>query len=281
MSETDAQDRGIDPDSAAPARPDSAGAPVGGLDSGREDPVRLRHLARLGALFAGFAHEIKNPLSTIGLNLQLVQEEIADSAEPRDQRMSRRLGVVESEVHRLHGILEEFLGYVRVPKLAHSPIEPDPFVVTTCEFLEPELLRKGVSLRVLSNAGPEPIRVDAEKIRAVLVNLLRNALDACEPGDEIFVQSRRVESKGRDVWRIIVADTGSGMDEATVGRVFDPWFSTKKKGTGLGLPTARLSIEQHGGRITVGSEPGRGTQFTIDLPYDPKDPDTAPSEDPA
>lgn len=281
MSETDAQDRGIEPDSTDPVGARGPDGPSDALDSGREDPVRLRHLARLGALFAGFAHEIKNPLSTIGLNLQLVQEEIGDSSEPRDQRMSRRLGVVESEVHRLHGILEEFLGYVRVPKLAHSRVAPDPFVATTCEFLEPELRRKGVALRVLSNVGPEPIEVDAEKIRAVLVNLLRNGLDACEPGDEMFVQSRRVESEGRDLWRIIVADTGAGMDEATVGRVFDPWFSTKKHGTGLGLPTARLTVEQHGGRIFVGSEPGRGTQFTIDLPYDRAHPDSIPSEEPA
>lgn len=229
---------------------------------GAQERVRTRQLARLGALFAGFAHEIRNPLSTISLNLQLVKEDFGDSEQQRDRRILRRITVVESEVKRLQSVLEEFLGYVRVPRLDRNPVQVDKLLEELVEFVEPEMQAKGVSLRLFAESRLGTITIDREKIWAVMVNLLRNAKDACSEGDQIMVSSRRV---GGDAV-LQVTDTGPGMEPEVQEQAFTPYFSTKKSGTGLGLPTARRLIELHDGRLELSSEPGRGTQFTITLP---------------
>ncbi|MEO0479941.1 MAG: ATP-binding protein [Planctomycetota bacterium] len=228
----------------------------------RAETIRLRQLARLGAVFAGFAHEIRNPLSTIGLNLQLVQEDLGESEDPRESRIKRRLGVVESEVKRLNGILEEFLGFVRIPELRPVPTRPDTWLGDLASFLEPDAHQRKLSFRVFTMAGDQPLLVDEVQLRSVVVNLIRNAFQACEPGDQVLVRSV-VED---DHWVMTVADTGPGMSADVCAKIFEPWFSTKPQGTGLGLPTARRIVEQHGGRLTVSSEPGRGTQFALELP---------------
>lgn len=226
--------------------------------------VRTRQLAKLGALFAGFAHEIRNPLSTIGLNLQLVKEEVGgDSEEPRDKRMLRRLTVVEGEVKRLQGIVEEFLGFVRVPKLELVTTRLDEMVRELVEFTTPEVEEGGVSIRSFIEDGRcAPLDVDPAQIRAVLVNLVRNAAAAMPGGGQIMIAVR----DGAEHVTLQVTDTGEGMTEEVRANAFQPYFSTKKAGTGLGLPTSRRIIEQHGGSIDLASEVGKGTQFTIVLP---------------
>jgi signal transduction histidine kinase len=224
--------------------------------------VRIRQLARLGALFAGFAHEIRNPLSTIGLNLQLVREDLGEPESPRDQRILRRIDVVESEVRRLQGILEQFLDYVRVPALARRPVRIDDFLRQIVEFVQPEVHERGIALRFLGDGHSAEIEVDPDQFRAVVVNLIRNAMDACAEGGEIIVATRTLD----EVEVVQVIDTGTGMAPDVRDKAFTPYFSTKQQGTGLGLPTARRVVEQHGGTIQLDSEPGRGTAFTIRLP---------------
>ncbi|MBI5850462.1 MAG: GHKL domain-containing protein [Planctomycetes bacterium] len=224
--------------------------------------MRIRQLARLGALFAGFAHEIKNPLSTIGLNLQLVKEDLGAAESPRDQRIVRRLSVVESEVLRLQGILEQFLGYVRVPELKLARVNLDALLRDVVEFVQPEMHERGVPVRILGDGADHDVELDADQFRAVIVNLLRNAMDACHDGGEVIVATRSNEREAI----VQVIDTGSGMSPEVFAKAFTPYFSTKRQGTGLGLPTARRIVEQHGGTIQLDSEPGRGTAFTIRLP---------------
>jgi two-component system sensor histidine kinase HydH len=226
------------------------------------EQIRTRQLARLGALFAGFAHEIRNPLSTIGLNLQLVQEDFGAVETPRDKRVHKRLTVVEAEVARLQSILEDFLDYVRVPKLELESVALNPRLQDLVDFMIPEMDAKGVSLRFFADTAVGVVDVDPDLFRAVIDNLLRNALDACGRGDQVMLSTR---AAGADVV-VQVTDTGAGMTAEVVRQAFDPYFSTKKSGTGLGLPAARRSIELHGGTIDVSSEEGRGTQFTIRLP---------------
>lgn len=228
----------------------------------RREAVRIRQLARLGALFAGFAHEIKNPLSTIGLNLQLVKEDLGVAESPRDQRIVRRLSVVESEVLRLQGILEQFLGYVRVPELKLARVNLDSLLRDVVEFVQPEMHERGIPVRILGDGADHDVELDADQFRAVVVNLLRNAMDACRDGGEVIVATR---SNQREAI-VQVIDTGSGMSPEVFAKAFTPYFSTKRQGTGLGLPTARRIVEQHGGTIQLDSEPGRGTAFTIRLP---------------
>jgi len=253
MSDSAAQER-----PGQPAENEASDPPVGSL----REQVRVRQLARLGALFAGFAHEIRNPLSTIGLNLQLVKEDIGSSESPRDQRVLRRLTVVESEVQRLQGILEQFLGYVRVPELRVESVPLDAVLREIVDFFQPEAAGRGVSLRYFGDPSLQAVSLDRDQFHAVVVNLLRNALEACASGDEVMLSLRSLA--GHVV--VQVTDTGAGMPAAVRDSAFAPYFSTKKHGTGLGLPTARRIVEQHGGELTLDSEEGRGTMFTIRLP---------------
>ncbi|MDP6930299.1 MAG: ATP-binding protein [Planctomycetota bacterium] len=219
-------------------------------------------LAQLGSLVAGFAHEIRNPLSTIGLNLQLVKEDFLKAETPRDKRTHKRLTVVEGEVKRLQLILEEFLRYARRPAICLSSVGLNGLLDSIVEFAVPEAEVKGIELRFFPGEGVGQIRIDSDQFRQVMVNLLLNAQDACSQGGEIMVATRR-----RDVDILVqVTDTGDGMDADALKRAFTPYFSTKKAGSGLGLSIARGIVEGHGGTIAVSSEPGKGTQFTITLP---------------
>lgn len=226
------------------------------------DESRTEHLARLGELLAGFAHEVRNPLSTIGLNLQLIREDLGDTDDPRDRRTRKRLTVVEAEVRRLQDILEEFLRFARMPDLNPSTVELDTLLQAVVDFSEPELRDRGISLRCYPGVDVGAAELDAGQVRAALVNLVRNAADACSSGDEIIVASRR---EGDTVF-VQVIDTGSGMTPEVLSRLFQPYFSTKKAGTGLGLPIVRRTVELHGGHVEVSSEVGRGTQFTLAFP---------------
>ncbi|MBK8976851.1 MAG: GHKL domain-containing protein [Planctomycetes bacterium] len=267
MSETGSQVPSAD--ERREPEPDPAAAPGGEAGSklrseAVSERVRLRQLARLGALFAGFAHEIRNPLSTIRLNLQLVKEDLGEAQAELPPRIGRRLAVVETEVARLQAILEQFLGYVRVPRLQLRELDLNAMLLDIIEFTGPEVRAKGVAVRFFGAPELGPIRADPDQLRAVVVNLLRNALDACSDGDEILVRTRALPEGAL----VVVADTGCGMPPDVLERAFQPYFSTKKSGTGLGLPTVRRIVEQHGGSVAVDSEPGRGTQFTIRLPAD-------------
>jgi two-component system, NtrC family, sensor histidine kinase HydH len=229
---------------------------------GRLSKLRVQRLARLGTLLAGFAHEVRNPLSTIGLNLQLVLEEFREPETPRDKRTQKRIATVEAEVRRLQKILEEFLSYARAPEPKPVPIALNERLQALVEFHEPEMRDAGIALRFYPGAGVDPAHGDWDHLQAAFANLLRNAKEATPRGGQVFVSTAR---EGRDLL-VRVTDTGAGIPPDLQGRVFEPYFSTKKAGTGLGLPTVRRVVEEHGGSLTMESEPGKGTQFTVRLP---------------
>jgi len=229
---------------------------------GRLSKIRLQRLARLGTLLAGFAHEVRNPLSTIGLNLQLVLEDFREPETPRDKRTQKRLATVEGEVRRLQKILEEFLSFARAPEPKLLPVDLNDRVQALIEFHEPEMRDQGLSLRFYPGAGVGQIPGDWDHLQAALGNLLRNAKEATPEGGQILVSTVR---DGTHVL-VRVTDTGAGIAAAMQPRVLEPYFSTKKNGTGLGLPTVRRIVEEHGGTLTFTSEPGKGTQFTMRWP---------------
>lgn len=233
---------------------------------GREHASGER-LGKLGTLFAGFAHEVRNPLSTIALNLGLIKEDFENAESARDRRTHKRLSVVESEVKRLEGILDEFLRYVRTPTLNLRTTDLNGFLQNVVDFCSPESQEKGISLRFYPGQDIGKLDFDINLLRAALVNLLKNAREACSEGDQIMVSTLRV---GDDVL-VQVTDTGPGMDEEQRQQAFKPYFSTKKNGTGLGLPITLRIVEQHGGTIDLSAEKGRGTQFTIRLPAAPRE----------
>jgi two-component system, NtrC family, sensor histidine kinase HydH len=224
--------------------------------------IRTRRLAQLGTLLAGFAHEVRNPLSTIGLNLQLVLEDFRESETQRDKRTQKRLVTVEAEVRRLQKILEEFLAFARAPEPKLQPTDLNAKVQALVEFQEPELKEAGVTLRFYPGAGIGKVPLDWDHLQAAIVNLVRNAKEATPPGGEVLVSTVR---EGAFV-TMRVTDTGAGIATDVRDRMFEPYFSTKRTGTGLGLPTVRRVIEEHGGTVTLQSEVGKGTQFSMRLP---------------
>jgi signal transduction histidine kinase len=223
---------------------------------------RTLHLARLGELLAGFAHEVRNPLSTIGLNLQLIREDFAAADSPQDRRTHKRLSVVEAEVKRLQQMVEEFLRFARMPDVQPVATDLNAVLQGVIDISEAELRERGVSLRFFPDAGLGLVPLDPAQVRAAVVNLVRNAAQACAAGDEVILSSRRDGSRVL----VQVIDTGAGMSADVRARIFEPYFSTKETGTGLGLPMVRRVLEAHGGRVEVSSEVGKGTQFTLVFP---------------
>ncbi|KAA0216224.1 MAG: two-component sensor histidine kinase [Leptolyngbya sp. PLA3] len=222
------------------------------------------------AMTAGLAHEIKNPLSTIGLNAQLLSEAVEDLDAPDDAKASllRRLKTLEREVERLRGILTDFLDYAGGVHVETLVQDVNLVVDELIDFFLPQAEQAGVRLRATLYPGPLMAAVDAGHLKQALLNLLLNAVQAMRsaPGELLVRTMPAFDADGSRILRIHVTDTGPGMDGATLDRIFRPYFTTKSAGSGLGLPTARRLIEAHGGRIDVFSEVGKGTDITVVLP---------------
>jgi len=228
---------------------------------------RLREqYAEIAALSGGLAHEIKNPLSTIRLNLELLAEDFADSQTPRDRRAVNKIAVVQRECQRLQDLLDSFLGYVKPQRLNLEPSDLNELLDGILEFYRPTAAAAKIDVIRYLNPELPSVQIDRENLKAAILNLILNAEQAMPQGGQLVV--RTTPAANGVVLELI--DTGIGMDEATKSEIFQAFFSTKPGGTGLGLPATRKIIEAHNGRINVESEPGRGTRFTIWLPIPPR-----------
>ena len=220
---------------------------------------RYTEIARLAG---GLAHEIKNPLSTIRLNMDLLAEDFGEGDSPRERRAIKKVEVVQRECQRLHGLLDDFLNFAKVRRPRLEPADLNALVKDILNFFRPQAARAGIEV-VDYPAGDLPtVMLDREPFHAALLNLVLNAEQAMPDGGQLVV---RTYTTGDGVGLDLI-DTGCGMDEKTRSQIFDAFFSTKRGGSGLGLPTARKIVEAHGGQITLQSEPGHGSQFTIRLP---------------
>lgn len=226
------------------------------------------------AMTAGLAHEIKNPLSTIGLNAQLLSEAVEDLEAPAEAKGSllRRLKALEREVERLRGILTDFLDYAGGIHVEAIVQDVNQVVDELVDFFLPQAEQAGVRLRATLHSAPLMAPVDAGHLKQALLNLLLNAVQAMRaaPGELLIRTMPGTDADGSKVVRVHVTDTGPGMNAETLERIFRPYFTTKSAGSGLGLPTARRLIEAHGGRIDVFSEVGKGTEITVVLPVEPQ-----------
>jgi len=243
----------------------------------REQAAANERLAAIGTLTGGLAHEIKNPLSTIGLNLQLLSESLDDAklAEPHGGRMRRRIDALSGEVERLRGILEDFLRFAGRMNLDREPTQLNELVDELADFYEPQASQSGVKLRAMLAPNLPEVAVDRTLIKQAVLNLLINATQAMVQArydgkshggaDELIIRTAASPTHVE----LHVTDTGPGIDEKTLARIFEPYFSTKRGGSGLGLATSRRIAEEHGGSLTVHTEPGRGSDFEIRLPLAP------------
>lgn len=216
----------------------------------------------LATLAGGLAHEIRNPLSTIRMNLELLAEDLEDSEASNVNRMLERVGKLKSECLNLEGVLNEFLQFARAGQLDLTECSLNDEVAEFLDFLSAQAEEQNVELRPHLDANLPLARLDKSLLRQVLSNLARNALQAMPRGGtlEFLTMVRDAEIA------LEVIDTGEGMSNKTVENMFLAFFSTRAGGSGLGLPTVRRIIEAHGGSISCESAPGRGTRFTILLP---------------
>ena len=233
-------------------------------------------LAELGSMTSGLAHEIKNPLSTVVLNAQLVREDLEEAGlDPESgNRILRRTEALEREAVRLREILEDFLRFAGRMKLAPSEHDVRAIVDQLADFFNPQCEQSGILLR--TDLPPEGImtRVDESLFKQAVLNLLINALQAMtdeqtDTGNELLI---RMEADEDEV-RLHVIDNGPGVPEDMREEIFRPYVSNKPGGSGLGLPTTRRIIEEHGGRIEVHSTDGHGSDFVIHLPRQGPAPD--------
>lgn len=216
----------------------------------------------IARLAGGLAHEIKNPLSTIRLNMELLAEDLEEVDSPAGRRALKRVETVRRECGRLQSLLDDFLSFAKARRMQLEPTDLNHQIEDVLEFFAPEATNSGVE--VVRYLDPELPRVmlDREAFRQALLNLIINAKQAMPDGGQLVV---RTAAQGDSV-AIDLIDTGCGMDQATMSRMFEAFFSTKPSGSGLGLPTTEKIIGAHGGQITVQSEVGHGTQFKIVLP---------------
>lgn len=236
------------------------GPPASNADELNQKLVdQYTEIARLaGAL----AHEIKNPLSTIRLNMELLAEDFSDPQTPRERRAEAKVAVVQRECQRLQDLLDDFLRFAKVGRLKLQPSDLNRQVKQVLRFFGPKAAKARIEVVDYLASDLPTVLLDCEAFHAALLNLVLNAEQAMPHGGQLVV---RTSARGDSV-ALDLIDTGCGMDDNTRQHAFDAFFSTKSGGSGLGLPTAKKIIEAHGGQITLQSEPGRGTQFIIKLP---------------
>ncbi len=238
-------------------------------------------MAEIGAMTGGLAHEIKNPLSTIGLNVQLLIESMEDLEIPDAERtrLLNRMRGLGREVDRLRGILTDFLEFAGKVHSDPRPTDLNVLVDELIDFYRPEAERQGVRVRAEFDPRPLIASIDPKLIKQAVLNLMLNATQAMASmnqsgasldraavlGELILRTSRQRDAEGEMVGTIGVIDTGPGMSAEMLGKIFQPYFTTKSGGSGLGLPAARRLVEEHGGRLEVHSEVGKGTSFGVHL----------------
>ena len=192
-------------------------------------------LAYLGKLAGGLAHEIKNPLSTIMVNLDLLKEDLEAQANAVDKTSLRKVDILRQEIERLEDMLDDFLSLAKRLEIQAKEESVDDIIEEVLDFVGPELQKCGIEVRKSSDSDIPSCKVDRNLIKQALLNIIKNAKYAMKDGGELFIKL----TKGAGSVRASITDTGSGISASQMERIWDPYFTTKKDGSGQGLPTAR------------------------------------------
>jgi len=225
--------------------------------------ARRQRLATLGDMAAGVSHEIRNPLNAISMGLQRLGAEFRPTGEREEY--DRVLALVGGEVRRLNGLVEEFLALARPPVLRPERVRVGDLVDETVALIEPEARRLGVRLERLVPDDLPPLTADRDRLKQVLLNLARNALEAMPGGGTLRLEA----AASPRALRLAVTDSGPGIPPEVRARLFEPYYTTKARGLGLGLAIARQIVEAHGGTIEVEPAEGGGSRFRLTLPREP------------
>ncbi len=233
-----------------------------------QDPIacanaeKRSHFVELSRIVSGLAHEIKNPLSTINLNLKLLAEDLSRYDDEEHARINKRLRTVQGEADRVRLILDDFLKCAGTYEVHPEETDLGKAVEEMYDFFFPQAESNGVLLRIALPEEPVMCRIDGKLIKQAILNLMLNATQAMTGGGELLLKLAPGEREAV----LEVIDTGPGIAPDQLDTIFQPYVSTKTGGTGLGLPIARRIVRDHGGTIDVESEDGKGTRFTIRLP---------------
>ncbi len=220
--------------------------------------IQTERLAAIGRMAAHVTHEVRNPLSSIGLNVDMLGDELSDA----DSESSKLMESIQQEVERLESITEEYLRLARLPEPSLTPEDPTGLLRDTADFVQREMDAAGVELDVdLASQLPE-VAMDEPQLRQALLNLLRNAREAMPEGGTAKLEATRYEGGVR----IQVHDEGAGITEEDREHVFDLFYTTKERGTGLGLPLTQQIVVAHGGKIACKPRHPQGTTFEVWLP---------------
>jgi two-component system sensor histidine kinase HydH len=217
--------------------------------------LKSQRLAAIGETAAMVGHDLRNPLTGIATATYNVKRHLGRRIDKETKEM---LDIIEQDIRNSDKIVSDLLDYSREPHLELA--EASAKSITKGALSQVKLPRL---IRVVDSTQNQPkIVVDVDKMRRVFVNLIRNAADAMPKGGTLRITSKKTDSN----LQITVADTGTGMTEQDIGRVWNPLFTTKAQGIGLGLPIAKRLVEAHGGSIAVESRVGKGSIFTVTLP---------------
>jgi two-component system, NtrC family, sensor kinase len=220
--------------------------------------IRSERLATVGRMAAHITHEIRNPLASLGLNVELLADEVGSDAEAR-----RLVTSISKEVDRLSEITENYLRFVRLPKPKLERLDLGALATSLLEFSGGELAQAKIAWEMKVEPGLPEVVADESQLRQALLNLVRNAKEAMAGGGRLQVEVGRAPD---GAIRLVLADSGPGIPRENLAQIFEPFFSTKAKGTGLGLALVQQIVSEHGGRIEVDCPPAGGTRFTILLP---------------
>jgi signal transduction histidine kinase len=222
--------------------------------------VKKERLSTLGQLTATVAHEMRNPLSAIRNSLHALRELTQGSGLPLDRAMAR----IDRSIDRCDGIIGDLLEYARARELARHEVTLDPWL---SDVLDEQRLPDEIRLERCFAAPAAVIALDGDRFRRVVINLIENAAQALvESGDRSADRRIRVATSAGEMAEIVIEDSGPGIPTAILPRIFEPLFSTKSFGTGLGLPTVKQIVEQHGGTITLANATTGGASARIRLP---------------
>lgn len=220
-----------------------------------KDPSLIETLA------AGVAHEVRNPLNSLQINLSILEKELSELLPDRQAHVFAVLAKIAAEIKRLDDFVAEFLRFARAPRLNVERLAVRPLLADLTAFITPECSKKGVSLD-LDLGGPESAWIDGFQLKQAVLNLVLNALQATPAGGHVVVRT------AGDRRRLVVAvsDDGEGMGPETRARAVTPFFTTREEGTGLGLALVHRIVEQHRGSVDISSRPGEGTTVTLTFP---------------